>query len=182
MTKQEIDNIFNNLKEKAKKDKERQDTLKKLLNEPPKQKKARKQIKAPIPVDKVAQVIHDKAPMPLSISGTLSFDQQRFLELFIPLRFNITNICAEVGISRSCYYVWLKENNEFAEAVKNLQEYLIDRSEEVLLNALDANDSRTAQFILSKLSDKFKDKIDITSNGNTLGTIINIIPPQKDNE
>lgn len=164
-------------KEKKKENKERQEKLKKLLDTP-KEKKARKQIKAPMNLNKLSQDVQDKLSNKPVISKKLSFDQRRFLELFIPMRFNITNICAEVGISRTLYYIWLKEWPIFAESVKNLQEYLIDRSEEVLLNALDANDSKTAQFILKHLSDRYKEKIDITSNGHSVGSIINIITPK----
>lgn len=113
------------------------------------------------------------------VAGNFNEKQLRFIELFIPLRFNITNICAQVGISRTQYYNWLQENPSFNEAIDNLRMYLLDKAEEVLIQSLNMADAKTAQFILKALDKRYKDKVDITSNGNTMGTIINIIKPNE---
>lgn len=110
-------------------------------------------------------------------NADFTYEQQQFIDLFLPLKFNITDICAEVGINRKTYYDWMNKHEHFKEAIDHLREYLVDKAEAVLIQALDNADAKTAQFILKALDKRYKDKVDITSNGNTLGTIINIIQP-----
>lgn len=108
----------------------------------------------------------------------LSVDQIAFIDLMIPMQFNVSDICAEVGINRRTYYRWLDENVAFKQAYDDAREYIIDKAEQVLMRAMDGADAKTAQFILKALSWRYKDKIDITSNGQTVGSTINIINPK----
>ena len=171
-----VDEAFEKMKDKSN-ETSRLNDLKKLLEvpketKPVKIKKAKEKLEGLQPIDISLQ-------KPKIINADLTPEQLHFIECFIPLRFNITNICAEVGISRTTYYDWLKDFPAFAKSMEALEMYLIDKSEEVLLQALDNGDAKTAQFILKALSPKYKDKVDITSNGQSLGTIINIIKPNE---
>lgn len=119
---------------------------------------------------------HNEPPLPDLTK--LNDNQIKFFELMIPRHFNITMIMREIGIDRNQFYSWLKHNPRFKEQYENSREYLIDKAEEVLLKAMEEGDAKSAQFILKALSNKYKDKIDVTSNGKTIGnTIINILPP-----
>lgn len=112
----------------------------------------------------------------------LTDKQNEFLKLYLTLRFNITNVCQELGMSRQNYYEWM-ETPEFRTAFENLREFIVDKSEEVLLHALDTMDAKTAQFILKTLGKKrgYGDSIDITSNGESISIpTINIILPSND--
>ena len=113
------------------------------------------------------------------LSTKFSWEQQRFIELFIPMRFNITDICAEVGINRKTFYDWSKNNADFAQEIENLREYIVDLAEQTLVNAMQSGDKDAAKFMLKALSHRYKDKIDLTSNGQTVGSIINIVVPPK---
>lgn len=125
------------------------------------------------PVENVTKVNNT----PRILYGDFTDEQLEFIDLMIPMRFNITHICDEIGINRKTYYDWLKNKPGFQEAIDDVRQYLIDKSESVLLQALDNADAKTAQFILTKLDKRYKDSIDITSNGQTMGSIINIIIP-----
>lgn len=113
--------------------------------------------------------------MPL-LKGDFSDKQRRFLELYIDKQFNITVICQEVGISRQAYYAW-KEDEDFQQAIRDLRMFMVDKAEEVLLHSLGRNNPNVAMFVLGKLHPDYKDRIDVTSNGQTVGqtNIINII-------
>ena len=119
---------------------------------------------------------------PLHITeNKFNFNQIKFLELFIPMRFNVTEICQEIGISRQCYYEWL-ENPAFAKEIENLREYIVDLAENTLIRAMQEGDKDAAKFMLKALGNRYKDKLDITSNGNTVGNTINIIMPHNKDE
>lgn len=118
----------------------------------------------------------------LHLDDEFTYEQNQFLELFLPLKFNITEICGEVGISRRTYYDWINEKPHFKEAIEHLREFLVDKAEAVLLQALESADAKTAQFILKALDKRYKDKVDITSNGQTVGSTITIIMPKDKDE
>lgn len=107
----------------------------------------------------------------LSILTDLTGDQLDFINLMIPMEFNITDICAEIGISRSTYYNWLEDNEAFKTAYENTREYLVDKAEQVLLKSMNSMDAKTAQFVLKALTKRYKDKIDITTNGESINKI-----------
>lgn len=118
----------------------------------------------------------------LQYDERLTREQLQFIELYLPMKLNVTEICEHIGISRQCYYKWLNENETFKTFMDDYRQYLQDKSEEVLLQALEGGDVKVAMFVLKTLGKKrgYGDSVDITSNGNTLGTIINILPPKQD--
>ncbi len=144
--------------------------------------KTKKEFDKLIPKDEQLKPIQPTTTsIPIVYTG-LSDLQMRFINLMIPMEFNITDICREVGINRSSYYQWLEENPAFNRAYEDTREYLVDKAEQVIIHSLTTMDSKTAQFVLKALNKKYKDKVDITSNGHTVGSVINILPPKKDDE
>ena len=51
--------------------------------------------------------------------------------------------CKKVGIARSTFYEWMKHDEEFNEAVNEINEIQLDKSEESLQRQI-ANDNTTA--------------------------------------
>ena len=163
--------------------KDRLNNLKKLLTpenteeqRPIKPKGKQKKVKEKI--EGLQQVNKSKQSPPV-LPSTFTFEQSQFIELCIPMRFNITNICAEIGITRKTFYDWCNEKPEFNQAFEDTRMYIIDRAEDVLMQCLDDKDSKSAQFLLKHLSNKYKERVDITTNGQSIGTIINIIKPNE---
>lgn len=101
----------------------------------------------------------------------LNLKQQEFIKLLIPMSFHITNICCEVGITRKAYYEWLTDNKQFAEAVDQSREYITEIAEACIIQAAKNMDKDASKFLLTKLNNKYKDKIDITTNGESINKI-----------
>lgn len=49
---------------------------------------------------------------------------------------NISKACNAIGISRTTIYQWMKDDADFEDAVKNIDEYIIDTVENHLLNQI----------------------------------------------
>lgn len=113
----------------------------------------------------------------------LTDNQNQFLRMYIPYRFNITKICNDIGMSRRTFYEWTESNKEFNEALNDLKEYMLDMTEEAILNALESMDAKTAIQIL-KLKGKsrgYSESLDLTNDGEGFTIpIINIIKPKQD--
>lgn len=110
-------------------------------------------------------------------------NKEKFLALFLPMKFNVTKICQEIGVNRNTYYEWLETDPVFAARVKDQKQVLVDKAREVVMESLDKMNPNVAMFVLGKLDADFKDKIDITSNGKSVGNVINIImPPSNDDK
>ena len=117
----------------------------------------------------------DKVPQPLIL---LTSEQLKFIEHYNACGFNVTKAAKAMGITRQVYYRWL-EQPLFKSAIDEYENTLIDNAIECINKSIQMGDAKSAQFILKTLHPKFKDKIDITSNGNTMGTIIQIIRPDE---
>ncbi len=48
-------------------------------------------------------------------------------------RANIAEACRRTAISRSCYYTWMRDDPNFAEAVRHIQAALVDDIEDRLI-------------------------------------------------
>lgn len=115
------------------------------------------------------------------VTGMFTEKQIDFLQLYIPMKFNITMVCKKLGITRATYNNWCKHNEDFKKAVEEMREFIVDYAESVLIQALDNGDVKAAQFILKTVGKHrgYVENIDVTSNGHTLGSVINIIPPSE---
>ncbi|MCO5250980.1 MAG: hypothetical protein M9949_06115 [Candidatus Kapabacteria bacterium] len=59
--------------------------------------------------------------------------KQIFLELFPKNALNVAVTCRKSGISRTIYYIWMKDDKEFAEKIEEIKESLIDLGESTLI-------------------------------------------------
>ena len=112
---------------------------------------------------------------------TLTPDQLKFIDLYHACGLNVSKASQAMGVSRQAYYLWL-ENPLFKTCIDEFENILINNSIECINKAIQQGDAKSAQFILKTLHPKFKDKIDLTSNGNTMGSVIQIIYPKEEPE
>ena len=105
---------------------------------------------------------------------------------YIENDYAITKTCDDIGIHYQCYLKWRKDQL-FMEMLTEARQGLVEMAENVLRKAAKNNDTDAAKFIIKTLG-KNKDwqpdqqKIDITSAGQPIGAIINIIKPDDTTE
>lgn len=71
-----------------------------------------------------------------------------FLEVFPKKAGIVTAACQAVGISRTQFYAWLKEDRVFAAAIEDINEQLIDYSESQLMSKIQAGNMTAIIFHL----------------------------------
>lgn len=98
---------------------------------------------------------------PVIMEGNFKDEQIEFVSLLIPMRFHITNICQEVGITRRTYYNWLDDTPGFKEAVDDKYEYITDVAEAAVLRAIENvdTDPKLALDMLKTLNKRYKQQI-----------------------
>ena len=71
-----------------------------------------------------------------------------------------------LGISRKCWYLWLKEHPDFAEAIEEAKEALIDRAEtQIYKNILQGKETSLLFFLMNRAGDRWKDKRNLDLSG-----------------
>ena len=68
-----------------------------------------------------------------------------FLEAFELSVGNVSTTCSKIGISRNTFYQWKKKDLDFAQAVSDQEESLLDFAETMLHKAI--KEGRTAELI-----------------------------------
>ena len=99
---------------------------------------------------------------------SLTVQQRHFLSLYVKYGFNITKICAEMGITRQTYYRWTHDVPEFKTLLVNYDEALLDYSKEALINHIKDGNLVAAMFIMKHLDKRFHNqehRIDVNTGG-----------------
>ena len=60
----------------------------------------------------------------------------------------VTTACRQTGVARSTHYKWMQEDEEFAQAVKDLDDVAIDFAESKLHKRIEAGDTTAVIFYL----------------------------------
>ena len=96
----------------------------------------------------------------------------------------IYHACKKAGnISRSTYYRYMREDEEFAQAVEDIKEAQIDYVEgQLIKNISDGRETSIIFYLKSKARDRgYAEKVDITSGGKSLTDLtIQVIDTGKD--
>ena len=96
----------------------------------------------------------------------------------------IYHACKKAGnISRSTYYRYMREDEEFAQAVEDIKEAQIDYVEgQLIKNISDGRETSIIFYLKSKARDRgYAEKLDITSGGKSLTELkIEVIDTGKD--
>ena len=96
----------------------------------------------------------------------------------------IYHACKKAGnISRSTYYRYMREDEEFAQAVEDIKEAQIDYVEgQLIKNISDGRETSIIFYLKSKTRDRgYAEKLDITSGGKSLTELkIEVIDTGKD--
>lgn len=75
--------------------------------------------------------------------------KKAFIEAWPKTFGNVTDTCSAVNISRTTYYTWIKEDNEFKSAIENInaEEMLLDLVENKLIKKVKEDDITALIFI-----------------------------------
>ena len=87
-------------------------------------------------------------------------------------RGNVTDVCGAVGVGRTQFYNWKKQDEVFAIAVDNIEDMNIDYVESKLLENIDKNDTIAILFYLKTKGKKrgYIERQEIGLSGNLLTT------------
>ena len=83
-----------------------------------------------------------------TVEARIAEQKKLFLSVFEKKGGNPTSSCIAAGIGRSTYYAWLESDKEFAEAVHNVKESLIDMAESKLLESIQGGNLTATIFYL----------------------------------
>lgn len=67
----------------------------------------------------------------------LETKKQTFIECLKANVGNVTKACEQMKISRQAYYNWLNDDYEFRENINNIDEFILDRVEQALLQQIE---------------------------------------------
>ena len=93
----------------------------------------------------------------------------------------VTTACRQVGINRTTYYKYLKEDKEFAKQVKDIENIALDFAESQLHKQISEGNT-TATIFLLKTKGKsrgYVERSEIVHDNNVKSTIIEWTPPTK---
>lgn len=74
--------------------------------------------------------------------------KKTYLEILKTSFGNISKACDKVGISRRSVYNWMEADEEFKDAVQNIEEYIIDDVEDALLTQIKEGNTTATIFYL----------------------------------
>ena len=100
--------------------------------------------------------------------------KEKLLEALKETQGLIYHACKKAGnISRSTYYRYLKEDEEFAQAVEDIKEAQIDYVEgQLIKNISDGKETSIIFYLKSKAKKRgYAEKLDITSGGKSITDI-----------
>lgn len=75
-------------------------------------------------------------------------DKEKFLEVFANNLGNVQDSCKAAGIARKTFYNWRDSDEDFAQAVEEIQEGLIDLAESKLLENIKSGKTNEILFYL----------------------------------
>ncbi len=67
---------------------------------------------------------------------TTSLNKEKTIKSYIDCKFNISKACKASKIARKTFYRWIKEDPDFAQAIEDAKESLIDDVEDILLKKI----------------------------------------------
>lgn len=90
----------------------------------------------------------DKTNTQSTVERRIAEDKRKFLIAFVKHKGIVKYTCAEVGINRSTYYDWRKNDVEFAQGCADAEEDAIDHVENKLHELIDDKDSIAVRFFM----------------------------------
>jgi len=69
-------------------------------------------------------------------------------------RGNVSSTCSSIGIGRTQFYQWKKDDPDFAAAINNVTEFCIDKVEDRLKDKIDEGDITAIIFYLKTIGKK----------------------------
>jgi len=117
---------------------------------------------------------------------TTEANKQAFLKAYQANLCMVAKTCKQIGISRTQYYFWLKDDEKFAQEIEEAEGGQIEFVEDALLKRIKEGSDSSIQFYLKTKGKKagYGTQLDITTNGESLAipNIIQLIEVKKENK
>ena len=81
-------------------------------------------------------------------SPNTKLKKKNFINMFYESTGNVSHICKTLNMSRQCYYEWMEKDPEFASAINNESEALLDFAESKLFEKMNSGDVISLLFFL----------------------------------
>lgn len=90
------------------------------------------------------------------ITTKSAIKKAKLVELWRETRGHISKMCSAVGVTRKTFYVWLKEDEEFNQAIQDAESELNDDVRDALVQKIADGSSSDIQFYLNRRHPDFK--------------------------
>lgn len=87
----------------------------------------------------------------MSQKNSIEQKKKAALELHYKHMGNVSATCAALGIGRTMFYNWKKDDKAFAEAIDNVTEFCIDHVEDKLMSQINNGDTTAIIFYLKTI-------------------------------
>ena len=72
----------------------------------------------------------------MSQKETTKKNKDHAIKAYLDARFNVSKACASININRRTFQRWIKEDPDFAQAIEDAKESLIDEVEDIMLKKI----------------------------------------------
>lgn len=110
-----------------------------------------------IVMDEFIKHIEQKEPV-LNEAESTARNKARFLKAYTSSLMSVTKACEQANISRGIYYVWMKEDPAFKQAVIDAEESQGNIVEDALMDLIRERDPSSVRFYLDRRVPKYKPK------------------------
>jgi transposase-like protein len=111
--------------------------------------------------------------------------KKRFIELYFECGGNVSLICEKIGISRTIFYKWLKNDSRFRKALEREQEALLDFAEHKLISLINEKNLGAITFFLRTRGKHrgYTERTEVEHSGEvTVVKVISAVPRPKKEE
>jgi len=113
-----------------------------------------------------------------STSRSIKIKKNKFIEAYRKTLGNATSACKTIGIGRSTFYRWLRNDNDFKEQIDDIAEETIDFVEQELKKSIQ-NGNVTAQIFYLKTKGKHRgyvEKQEVELSGEVDNNLVIYLP------
>lgn len=105
---------------------------------------------------RVRQAIHEAAHPEKKERERTTAKKKIFLDIYSRSMGTITLACEKADIGRTTFYEWRAEDDEFAQAVADIERQRVDMAEDRVFKLIQQDDGPTVRWYLEKVSPKYK--------------------------
>ena len=83
-----------------------------------------------------------------TVKNKIANNQRLFIKLHTDYLGNVSKVCQEMGISRTTFYGWYNDYEDFRNKIDENKEYILDTVENILLKKINEGDTTCLIFFL----------------------------------